>query len=175
LSKSILLYGEHAVLPLVSAMRSEYPVVQGFCVEMLGILGDVKAVPTLLEYIDYSVPEVKHKSLIALGKIGDDRSVPVIKRFLESEDEQLRIDAARASGNLSSPSLAYYLHWMLVKDTMNVKLAAGEALSRSGEIGIKSLTYALDIGDDDVRKVSMQFLHEAGVDVHAAPSLGGVQ
>jgi hypothetical protein len=168
LSKSILIFGEHAVLPLIAAVRSEYPVIQGFCAEMLGILGDVKAVPTLLEYIDYTVPEVKHKSLIALGRIGDDRSIPVIKKFLESENEQLRIDAARAAGNLSSPSLAFYLHWMLVKDVMAVKLAAGEALSRSGEMGIKSLKYALDLGDEDVRKVAMQFLHEAGVDIHSA-------
>jgi HEAT repeat protein len=173
LSKSILLYGEHAVTPLVSAMRSEHPAIQGFCVEMLGILGDVKAVPTLLEYIDYTVREVKHKSLIALGKIGDDRSIPVIRKFLESEDDQLRIDAARAAGNLSSPSLAYYLHWMLVKDVMAVKLAAGEALSRSGEMGIKSLKYAMELGNDDVRKVAMQFLHEAGVDIHAAAAAGG--
>jgi hypothetical protein len=172
LSKSILLYGEHAVVPLVTAMRSEYPVVQGFCVEMLGILGDVKAVPTLLEYIDYSVREVKHKSLIALGRIGDDRSVPVIKKFLESDDELLRIDAARAAGNLSSPSLVYHLHWMLVKDMMSVKLAAGEALSRSGEMGVKSLLYAMDLGNDDVRAVAMQFLHEAGVDVHTQPDGG---
>ncbi|NUN68387.1 MAG: HEAT repeat domain-containing protein [Bacteroidetes bacterium] len=167
LSRSILRYGEHAVEPLVHGMRSEYPVVQGFCAEMLGILGDVKAVPTLLEYIDYTVPEVKHKSLVALGRLGDDRSVPVIKRFLDSDDERLRIDAARAAGAMSSPSLAYSLHWMLVKDTMNVKLAAGEALSRSGEMGLKSLRYAMDLGNEDVRKVAMQYLHEAGVDVHA--------
>lgn len=170
LSRSILRYGEHAVNPLVSAMRSEFPVIQGFCVEMLGILGDVNAVPTLLEYIQYSVPEVKHKSLIALGKLGDDRSIPVIKRFLDSAEEQLRVDAARAAGALSSPSLVYALHWMLVKDVMTVKLAAGEALSRSGEMGIKSLRYALDLGNEDVRKVAMQFLHEAGIDVHAPQS-----
>ncbi len=173
LSRSILRYGEHAVEPLVAALRSEYPVIQGFAVEMLGILGDVKAVPTLLEYIDYTVPEVKHKSLIALGKMGDDRSIPVIRRFLESADERLRTDAARSAGALSSPSLVYSLHWMLVKDTMIVKLAAGEALSRSGEMGIKSLRYALDLGNEDVRKVALQFLHEAGVDVHAPRAEGG--
>ena len=170
LSKSILLYGETSVAPLVSSMRSEYSVIQGFCAEMLGILGDVKAVPTLLEYIDYTVPEVKHKSLIALGRIGDDRSVPVIKKFLESDQEQLRIDAAHAAGNLSSPSLVYYLHWMLVKDVTSVKLAAGEALARSGEMGIKSLKYAADIGSEEVRNVAMQFLHEAGVDMHTLHS-----
>lgn len=173
LSRSILHYGEHAVDPLVSAMRSEFPAIQGFCAELLGILGDVRAVPTLLEYIDYRVPEVKHKSLIALGRLGDQRSIPVIRKFLESDQQQLRIDAARAAGNMSSPSLAYYLHWMLVKDVMPVKLAAGEALARSGEMGIKSLRYALELGQDDVRTVAIQFLHEAGESVRAETARGG--
>jgi hypothetical protein len=165
LSKSIFTFGEHAVSHLVQAMRSPYPKIQGFCVEILGMLGDVKAVPTLLEYIDYTVTDVKHKSLIALGKIGDARSIPIIQKFLHSSDEQLRIDASKAAGNLSSPALASDLHWMLVKDTMNVKLAAGEALSRSGELGIKSLQYAVNLDDEDVRMVALQFLHEAGVQV----------
>ncbi len=167
LSKSILTYGEHAVAPLVEAMKSKHPAIQGFCAELLGILGDVKAVPTLLEYIDYTVTEVKHKSLVALGKIGDGRSVPVIKKFLRSDNEQLRIDAARAAANLSSPALAFDLHDMLVNDTIQVKLAAGEALSRSGETGIRSLQYALNLDDLQVRKVALQFLLEAGEKVHS--------
>lgn len=172
ISKSIFGFGEHAVSHLVQAMRSPYPKIQGFCVELLGMLGDVKAVPTLLEYIDYTVPEVKHKSLIALGKIGDSRSIPIIQRFLHSSDEQLRVDASKAAGNLSSPLLASELHSMLVKDTMNVKLAAGEALSRSGELGIKSLQYAVNLHDENVRMVALQFLHEAGVPVQAFQTQG---
>jgi len=172
LSRSIFCFGEHAVSPLVQAMRSPHPKIQGFCVEILGMLGDVKAVPTLLEYIDYAVLEVKHKSLIALGKIGDDRSIPVIQKFLHSSDEQLRIDASKAAGNLSSPSLVYDLHRILENDTMNVKLAAGEALSRSGELGITSLQYAVNLIDENVRMVALQFLHEAGVQVQEPQSWG---
>lgn len=167
LSRSILTYGEHAVSDLVKGMQSQYPKIQGFCVEILGILGDVKAVPTLLEYIDYAVPDVKHKSLIAFGKIGDARSIPVIQKFMRSSDELLRIDAAKAAGNLSSPSIVHDLHQMLVKDTINVKLAAGEALARSGELGIKSLQYAVNLTDNNVRMVALQFLHEAGIPVNA--------
>ncbi|MEI7907006.1 MAG: HEAT repeat domain-containing protein [Bacteroidota bacterium] len=165
LSRSILAFGENSVPHLVTAMQSKYPKIQGFSVEMLGILGDIKATPTLLEYIDYSVRDVKHKSLIALGRIGDERSIPVIQRFLFSEDEQLRVDAAKAAGNLSTPSMAYDLYWMLVKDTLKVKFAAAEALARSGKLGIKSLTYAVTLDDAEVRMIAMQFLHEAGLPV----------
>ncbi len=168
LSRSILVFGEHAVEPLVKAMMSPSPAVQGFCVELLGILGDVKAVPTLMEYLEYTVPEVKQKSLIALGRIGDGRCIPIIQRFFQTPNEQLRVAAARAAGNLASPAMAYDLHWMLVKDSMPVKLAAGEALARSGELGIKSLKYALNVSDANVRMVALQFLHEAGVSVHSA-------
>lgn len=165
LSRSILSFGEHSVPHLIVGMRSKYPKIQGFCAENLGILGDVKAVPTLLEYIDYSVTEVKHKSLIALGRIGDDHSIPVVAKYLRAAEEQLRIDAAKAAGNLSTPSIAYDLYWLLVKDTIGVKLAAAEALSRSGELGIRSLRYALCHKDEQVRMIAMQFLHESG---HAA-------
>jgi HEAT repeat protein len=162
LSRSILGFGEHSVPHLITGMRSKYPGIQSFCAENLGILGDIKAVPTLLEYIDYSVTEVKHKSLIALGRIGDANSIPVVAKYLRADVEQLRIDAAKAAGNLSTPSMAYDLYWMLVKDTAAVKLAAAEALSRSGELGIRSLRYALSNQDEQVRMIAMQFLHESG-------------
>lgn len=162
LSRSILSFGEHSVPHLITGMKSKYPRIQSFCAENLGILGDVKAVPTLLEYIDYSVTEVKHKSLIALGRIGDSNSIPVVAKYLRSDEELLRVDAAKAAGNLSTPSMAYDLYWMLVKDSATVKLAAAEALARSGELGIRSLRYALSNQDEQVRMIAMQFLHESG-------------
>ncbi|MFZ4622303.1 MAG: HEAT repeat domain-containing protein [Bacteroidota bacterium] len=171
-SRSILSFGEYSVPHLITGMRSKYPRIQAFCAENLGILGDIKAVPTLLEYIDYSVTEVKHKSLIALGRIGDPHSVPVVVKYLRSGEEQLRVDAAKAAGNLSSPSMAYDLYWLLVTDTVSVKLAAAEALSRSGELGIRSLHYALNNADDQVRMIAMQFLHEAGHPAEPAQEAG---
>lgn len=171
LSKTILGFGEHAVAQLEIGLKSPIPVIQAFCAEMLGILGDVKAVPTLMEFIDYSVTEVKHKSLIALGRIGDANSIPVVAKYLRADVEQLRVDAAKAAGNLSTPSMAYDLYWMLVKDTTAVKLAAAEALARSGELGIRSLRYALSNQDEQVRMIAMQFLHESG-NAAAAPEEG---
>ena len=165
LSKTILGFGEQAVSQLEVGLKSPVPVIQAFCAEMLGILGDVKAVPTLMEFIDYSVTEVKHKSFIALGRIGDRSSIPVIQRFLRSGEEQLRADAAKAAGNISTPSLASELFGMLVKDTVPVKFAAAEALAKSGELGIKSLSYAINHDDEQVRVIAMQFLHEAGYPV----------
>jgi len=163
LSRTVLEFRGDAVPHLVVGIRSEHPQVQGFCIDLLGMIGDVSAVPVLLEYISFEVPAVQRKSLIAFGRIGDERAVPVIQRFLGSEDRELRLAAARAAANLASPAIAYHLHALLLKDDTEVRLAAAEALARSGETGVKSLLYASRVEDRSVRLIALQFLHDLGV------------
>lgn len=165
ISRSILAFGGDAVPHLAVGIRSEYPKVQGFCVDLLGQIGDVSALPTLLEYIHFEVPEVQQKSLIAFGRIGDRRAVPIIQKFMQSENRDVRYAAVKAAANLSSPSIASDLLNQLLKDDLDIKLAAAEALSRSGDTGIKSLLYACRFNDERVRLIAHQFLHDLGVAV----------
>jgi hypothetical protein len=165
LSRSILSFGGDAVPHLALGIRSKHPQVQGFCIELLGLLGDVSALQVLLEYIRSETPDVQQKSLIAFGKIGDSRAIPVIQQFLQSENRDLRYAATRAAVNLASPELALQLHNHLLKEDMEIKLAAAEALSRSGDTGIKSLLYASRISDERVRLIAHQFLHDLGIAV----------
>jgi len=42
---------------------------------MFGRLGDVYAVPTLIEYMNYGIPELQLASVEAFGRIGDERAI----------------------------------------------------------------------------------------------------
>lgn len=165
ISRSILAFGGDAVPHLAAGIRSEYPKVQGFCIDLLGQIGDVSALSTLLEYINFEVPEVQQKSLIAFGRIGDRRAVPIIQKFMQSDNRDVRYAAVKAAVNLSSPSIASDLLNQLLKDDLDIKLVAAEALSRSGETGVKSLLYACRFNDERVRLIAHQFLHDLGVPI----------
>lgn len=163
LSRSILSFGTDAVPHLEQGVKSESHSVQKFCIEMLGILGDVHAVPTLIEYMNYRVPEVQRASLEAFGKIGDARAIPIILKFLQSDDTQTRIAAAKALGNLGSPATVDALNKLLLRDSIDVRLAAAESLSKIGTSGIKTLQYSTQSDDEEVRLVAMQYLHEQDI------------
>ncbi len=162
LSKSILHFGTDAVPHLAKGMKSGSVRVQRFCVRMLGDIGEVYAVPIILEYIDYEVPEVQNESLISLGKLGDARAIPIIVKYVDAKNEQLRISAAKALGNLSSPSTADALNKLLLQDTIDVRLAAAEALSKLGDVGIRTLEYSSRMNDPEIKIVAYQYLHELG-------------
>lgn len=163
LSTTILGFGGDAVPHLVQGMKSEHPGVQLFCIEMLGRLGDVRAVPILIEYIDYSVSEVQMMSLEAFGRIGDARAIPVVLKYLESNDERIRMAAARALGSLGSPATVDALNRLLLHDTIAVRLAAAESLSKIGDAGIRTLRYSTQSNNEDARLVALQYLHEQNI------------
>lgn len=162
LSKSVLHFGSSAVSHLAKGMKSKSNRVQRFCVEMMGSIGDVYAVPIILEYIDYEVLEVQCESLIALGKLGDERATPIILRYLKSKNEPIRIAAAAALGKLSSPATVDALNGLLLHDTLQVRLAAAEALTQLGGIGARTLIYSTHTDDPETKLVAYQFLDELG-------------
>ncbi|MEW6061500.1 MAG: HEAT repeat domain-containing protein [Bacteroidota bacterium] len=163
ISNTILGFGGEAVPHLIEGMKSNNYRVKKFCIEMLGRLGDVSAVQTLIEYMGYDVPEVQIASLEAFGKIGDHRAIPIIIKYAKSENEQYRLAAARALGNLGSPATVSVLNELLLHDTIEVRLAAAEALTKIGQLGIKTLEYSAHSENEDAKKVAIQFLHERTV------------
>ena len=165
LSRSILNFSSDAIPHLAKGLKSESDRVKQFCIHMLGDIGDVYAVPVILEYINYEVPEVRHAGIVALGKLGDARAIPIIIGYAQSDDEAIRFSAAKALGNLSSPATADVLNKMLLKDTIDIRLAAAESLTKLGEIGIKTLLYSSQSDDPQTKLVTYQFLHELGYPV----------
>lgn len=163
LSNSIFSFGGNSVPHLVKGLQSKYHPVQKFCIDMLGRLGDVSAVPTIIEYMNYNIADVQLASLEAFGRIGDERAIPVVLNFLTSSDEPIRVAAANALGNLGSPSTVSSLHGLLMHDTVAVRLAAAEALSKIGDAGIEMLQHAQQSGDELARLVSVQYLHERAI------------
>jgi len=60
----------------------------------------------------------------------------------------MRTVAAAALGNLGSPAAIATLNQMLLHDTIEVRLAAAEALTKVGDAGIKTLRYATRSDDE---------------------------
>jgi hypothetical protein len=162
LSKSILNFGSEAIPHLAKGLKSQSVRMQKFCMQMLGDTGEVYAVPIIIDYLDFEIPEVRNAGIVALGKLGDESALQIIVDYTQSENEQIRLSAAQALGKLSSPATADVLNRMLLNDTIDIRLAAAESLTKLGDIGIKTLTYSAHSGDEQTRKVALQFLHELG-------------
>jgi HEAT repeat protein len=162
LSRSILPMSAKAVPHLILGLKSEYAHVQKFCIEILGIIGDVSAAPIILEYIGYAIPEVQEISLIVLGKLGDEQSVPVILKYLRSENIQLQKAAAKAAGYLATPASIKPLNNLLLYGQIELRFAAAEALSKIGDDGMQCLVTAAESQDHELRNIASQYLHESG-------------
>ncbi len=64
-----------------------------------------RAVPIIMQYLDYENEEIRKTTMSALGKIGpaSEPAVPKIAKFLESKDEWTRLLALRSLKNIGTP------------------------------------------------------------------------
>lgn len=70
-------------------------------VEVLGKIGDDRAVETLVEFIqDESNPPLQKTTLRALGEIGSEEGTQAVANRLDAEDPEVRAHAARALGRI---------------------------------------------------------------------------
>ena len=69
-----------------------------------------------------------------LGRIGDASVVPHLARWARSEDERVRVEAARALGQIRAASAAAILCELLDDPESHVRQSAVWALSRSGDL-----------------------------------------
>ncbi|HTX20193.1 MAG TPA: HEAT repeat domain-containing protein [Bacteroidota bacterium] len=160
LSKAILEIGLPAVQDLIDGLASDAPTVRSFCTEMLGSLGDVRAVAPLMIFARYAEAPLRCRALKALGVLGDDSSISLIMVNCSHEDEEVRRSAAGALGRFDTPLAVPFLRDLLLHDTVNVRLAAAEALARLGKAGRETL-HELSVSADDLgRSIALQFQSE---------------
>ena len=73
--RALQLIGEPAVGPLIQSTRHSHPLIRRGAVQALGIIGESRAVPQIVESLKDPDAGVRHESAIALGRIGDPRAV----------------------------------------------------------------------------------------------------
>ncbi len=163
LSNVIIGMGSAGVPALVEGLSSDHPGVKGFCIDMLGEIGDIAACAPLIEFVRHAEPEFRAKALVTIGLLGDVSGKEILLEYLESDDETLRVSAAIGLGHLGSPETAPALKDHLLHDTIHVRLAAGNALKRIEGMGKELLLEAHREADTIGKRVVLQFLEELGV------------
>ena len=160
LSKAIMEIGQAAVQDLIEGLNSDSLSVQSFCTEMLGALGDVRAVAPLMVVARYADPPLRCRALSALGVLGDDSSISLIMVNCSDENEEVRRSAAAALGRFDTALAVPFLRDLLLQDTIEVRFAAAESLARLGKPGMEALGGITVSADDLGRRIALQFQNE---------------
>ena len=160
LSQAILKLGSSAVDDLMKGLNVDPPSVRSFCVQMLGALGDVRAIAPLIEFArDAEVP-LRCQTITALSVLGDESSMSFLMECCSHESEDVRRSAAAALGRIDAPMAVPFLRDLLVRDSVDVKLAAGESLARLGRPGMEALREVIGSADELARSIARQFRNE---------------
>ena len=96
-SGALIEIGEHAVEPLILALKDVNPRVRWIATSDLGAIGDARAVEPLIKAITTD-PErdVRWHAVDALGEIGDVRAIGPLTQSLKDEDSYV-LEAARGA------------------------------------------------------------------------------
>jgi len=128
----ILSKGRESVMPLLEKLASASPAAKGYIIEILGELGDVRAVPYLIEGVEDEDPVIRAKSARALAQING----PVmgvtksLQQALKDEAWEVRAQAALAVGNLRIYEMAASLEELLSDPDWRVKETAEKVLKQ---------------------------------------------
>ncbi len=95
--------GNRAVLPLCGHVNDVDHDVRKFVIDILGTIGDARAVPLLVKALDDPEPNVCAAAAENLGKIGDDGAIPHLLRSLTKSDILLRYTILEALGKIGKP------------------------------------------------------------------------
>jgi len=131
-------------------------------IEVLGKIGDPRALETLLPYIDGDAnPQLQRVTLQAIGEIGDDEATQAVADRLVADEPEVRSNAARALGLIGDTRAIDPLADLLDDDDDDaVRASAAWALNRIGTE--RALEAAGDHADD--RSFIVQTEAEKAVD-----------
>ncbi|MFC5970225.1 HEAT repeat domain-containing protein [Halomarina salina] len=103
-------------------------------IEVLGKIGDPRALDTLLEFIEGDAnPPLQRVVLRAVGSIGDEEATQTVADRLVADDPEIRSGAARALGQIGDPRAIDPLTDLLNEDDDDsVRTSAAWALNRIG-------------------------------------------
>ena len=125
-------------------------------VDILGEIGDKRAVEPLIEALEDENKHVRLASVVALGKIGDRRAVESLIEALRSKE--LREVAAFTLGEIRDGKAVQQLLQILNDENEYVREAAPWALGKIGRPAVDSLIQALENEDCYVREGAVSAL-----------------
>ncbi len=150
-TQALVRLGQPAVVPLILALEDEDHLVRRAAANVLGAIGDPRAVDRLIDALRDKDPDVRRAIANALDEIGDPRALEPFIAALEDDDRIVRREAAWALGQLGNPSAVEPLIAALQDEDRGVRQAASGALVKMGQPVIETLCAALGDANAAVR------------------------
>ncbi len=133
-----------AVEPLIEALKTDDPYTLRLGIRILGLIGDKRALPSLLEFSSYPDWRVRSVVAFALGRIGAREATPWLISALGDSVDLVRKSAAVSLGELNDPRATTPLLKGLSDPFYAVRYSSARALSKLGEAVIDSLLAILE-------------------------------
>jgi len=126
-----LAQGSKALDEVLEALKTAAdPAASGLLIDLLGELGDKRAVPVLEGFLDSGEPRLKVKAICALDRIGDGRVAQSLLKALNDPGWPVRAQAAKALGRLGRDESLAMLEDLLNDPDWHVRTNAREALDQ---------------------------------------------
>ncbi len=160
----VLQFGDLAFDPLVVLLgRHDDSAARAWACQILGDLGNPRAVPILLGCLSDINDQVRARAASALGRLGDRRAVAdLIRMMLSDPVPYVRIQVVRALGAIGDPRALHDLIDALKDGEWWVRIRVVEALEHLGEQAIEPLFLALEDRDKEVRARAAMTLERLG-------------
>lgn len=132
--KALVKLGEQATGPIIErlhdAMDEGDYLTARFAAKALGLIGDRKIAPVLLDLLHSEDTFVACEAALALGRLSDTKAVPELIAMLDASSGNKRFAAAEALGHLCDPAAQEALQNRLRDEDEGVRAKARWALSR---------------------------------------------
>ena len=176
-SYKLILLGKRAAEPLMEAVQSGPDTVQYIAVQLLGKIGDVRALPLLAGLVkEEKAPFIRKEAAEALGKLGDRRAVaPLVWALKNDPVDRVRAVAATGLGNLRYDAAIRPLTKALDDSTAAVRKEVFLALVKFQAKELVSLSvWVLGDEDESIRYIAAQVLGRLGTQETVEPLIGAL-
>lgn len=147
--EALIKIGTASVEPLLSSLDGKTNRIDPQVIEILGIIGDPRAVERLIHALDDPSADVREAAARALGKIGDPRAVaPLIRIRSGRKNEKVYAAAVWALCKIGDARAAEFLVGTLHHKNKTLRELASHALVKMGGDAVDDLIKRLD--DDKI-------------------------
>lgn len=179
-------FADKSVHPLTEALKNGDPVIRMNSAEILGKIGDSRALGPLIKALDSSNKRnnnryVRGKVAEALGKLGDDRAVKILQKEANAEFVYVRNKASEAlekirSDGTSTRILQYYddeiffeypNSWVMMSPSRKNQLLKGKHTQYAIEFSLQKIKNDFDISLEELVDIFQEVFYDQEFDINS--------
>ncbi|HCE46800.1 MAG TPA: hypothetical protein DET40_24910 [Lentisphaeria bacterium] len=159
--EKILEHGTAAVEPLIKALKDNDPVIRAETAEVLGGIGDKRALDPLIGMLKDGNPDVRQQAVKALGRMGSKRAVEPLAACLKDPSRDIRLEAVEALKSLADEWAFRPLVKSLKDSDAVIRKETVKALLLTG--GARAVEPFLEYLEDPAAKSKVEVIRALGV------------